>query len=271
VISVTDQKSSKVIKVVVLVTFLAMVVVNALANALPINGITTGDVSDSFPNLFAPTGLTFSIWGLIYLLLFAYTLYQFGLFQDDKGASKAGLFTKIGVLFSISSIANALWIFAWHYYNIALSLLLMLILLIMLVLINLALDKEKLNSRDRFFIRLPFAVYFGWITVATVANVTSLLVYSGWSAFGIADQVWAVIIIAVGLIIGAATTIRFKSYAYGLVIIWAYSGIWIRHTAESGFNGQYSAVIATVIISIILMVAVEVYLFFKRPEAAEAA
>ena len=266
----TNQKSNKVVNIVVIATFLAMVVVNALATALPINGITTGDVSDSFPNLFAPTGLTFSIWGLIYLLLAAYTLYQFGLFQQDKGASKAGLFTRIGVLFSISSVANALWIFAWHYYSIALSLLLMLVLLVCLIMINLALDKEQLSSSDKFFIRLPFAVYLGWITVATVANVTSLLVYSGWNAFGIDEQVWTVIIIAVGLIIGAATTLRFRSYAYGLVIIWAYLGIWIKHTAESGFNGQYPVVIATVIISIVIMIAVEAYLLFKRSNVAEA-
>ncbi len=266
----TNQQSNKLVKIAVLVTFLAMVAVNALATALPINGITTGDVSDSFPNLFAPTGLTFSIWGLIYLLLAAYTLYQFGLFQEDRGASKASLFTRIGVLFSISSLANTLWIFAWHYYNIALSVLLMLVLLVMLILINLAIDQERLSSRDQFLIRLPFAVYFGWITVATVANVTSLLVYSGWSAFGIAEQVWTVIIITVGLFIGAATTLRFKSYAYGLVIIWAYLGIWIKHTAESGFNGQYSAVIATVVISIVLMVVVEAYLLLKRNKTAEA-
>ncbi len=266
----TSQQSNKMVKIAVLTTFLAMVVVNALATALPINGITTGDVSDSFPNLFAPTGLTFSIWGLIYLLLAAYTLYQFGLFQEDKGAAKAGLYKKIGVLFSISSLANALWIFAWHYYNIALSLLLMFVLLVSLILINSTLDKVQLSLRDKYFIKLPFAVYLGWITVATVANVTSLLVYSGWNAFGIAEQVWTVIIIAVGLIIGAATTLRFKSYAYGLVIVWAYLGIWIKHTAESGFNGQYPAVIATVIISILIMVAVEAYLYFKGPKVAEA-
>jgi hypothetical protein len=270
VITVIKQKSNVVVKFVVLVTFLAMVVVNALATALPINGITTGDVSDSFPNLFAPTGLTFSIWGLINLLLAAYTLYQFGLFQMDRGVAKAELFSKIGVLFSVSSLANALWIFAWHYYNIALSLLLMIVLLVFLILINLTLDKEELSSRDKFFIRLPFAVYLGWITVATVANVTSLLVYSGWNAFGIAEQVWTVIIIAVGLIIGAATTLRFRSYSYGLVIIWAYLGIWIKHTAESGFNGEYPAVIATVIISIMLMIGVEAYLLYKRPKIAEA-
>ncbi len=264
----SDTKQFNIVKAAVAITYLAMVAVNAMATALPINGITTGDVSDSFPNLFAPAGITFSIWGLIYLLLAAYTLYQFGLFQQDKGLARKALFTRIGILFSISSVANALWIFAWHFYSIGLSLLLMLVILAMLIMINLRLNREDLSQREKLFIRLPFAVYFGWITVATVANATSLLVFSGWNAFGVAEQIWTALIIVVGLIIGAATTLRLKSYAYGLVIIWAYLGIWIKHTSATGFNNQYALVITTVVASIILMVAAEGYLLLKSRNSA---
>jgi hypothetical protein len=264
----SDSKQFNIVKAAVAITYLVMVAVNAMATALPINGITTGDVSDSFPNLFAPAGITFSIWGLIYLLLAAYTLYQFGLFQQDKGAARKALFTRIGILFSISSIVNALWIFAWHFYSIGLSLLLMLVILALLIAINLQLNREDLNQREKLFIRLPFAVYFGWITVATVANATSLLVFSGWNAFGVSEQIWAALIIVVGLIIGAVTTMRLKSYAYGLVIIWAYLGIWIKHTSATGFASQYPLVITTVIASIILMVAAEGYLLLKSRHPA---
>lgn len=264
----SDTKHYNLVKIVVALTYLAMVAVNAMATALPINGITTGDVSDSFPNLFAPAGITFSIWGLIYLLLAAYTLYQFGLFQQDKGAARKALFTRIGILFSISSIANAIWIFAWHYYSIGLSLFLMLIILALLIMINLQLNSENLKQREKLFIRLPFAVYFGWITVATIANATSLLVFSGWDAFGISEQIWAALIIVVGLIIGAVTTIKLKSYAYGLVIIWAYLGIWIKHTSATGFDSQYSLVITTVVVSIILMIAAEGFLLLKSRRSA---
>ncbi|WP_225419997.1 tryptophan-rich sensory protein [Methanohalophilus profundi] len=113
------------IKIITTVTFSAMVIANALANALPINGLTTGQISDFYPNPFAPTGWTFAIWGLIYLLLAGYTLYQLGVFQDNENSVRNGLLSKIGILFSISSIANAAWIFAWHYQIIPLSLLLM--------------------------------------------------------------------------------------------------------------------------------------------------
>ena len=264
----SNQKQASIVKIVVLITYLAMVAVNALANALPINGIPTGEVSDSLPNLFAPTGLTFSIWGLIYLLLAAYTLYQLGLFRGEKEADRSVLFTKIGIIFSVSSLANAIWIFAWHYYSIGLSLILMLVILVSLIRINLILDQEEFDKREKFFIRLPFAVYFGWITVATVANVTSLLVFSGWDGFGIAEPLWTVIIITVGFLIGAAATLRFKSLAYGLVIIWAYIGIWIKHTSEAGFAGNFPAVITTVIVSIILLAVVLIYLLFKSRTAA---
>ncbi|MGO1368662.1 MAG: tryptophan-rich sensory protein, partial [Senegalia sp. (in: firmicutes)] len=144
------------IKVSVIITYIAMIATNALANILPINGLTTGEVSDSFENLFAPAGLTFSIWGLIYLLLGLYSLYQAGLFRDNNRRVK--LLNSVGIIFSISSIANAAWIFSWHYKVLSLSILLMLVILISLITIVKKINKEKL------FISLPFSIYFGWIT-----------------------------------------------------------------------------------------------------------
>jgi len=130
----TGEKNASVIKKLVTVTYLVMIIINALANILPINGVNTGQVSDSYPNLFAPAGITFAIWGLIYFLLAGFTLYQLGFFQDYRVRLKAGLLQKLGLYFSISSIANALWIFSWHYHVISLSMLLMLIILGCLIL-----------------------------------------------------------------------------------------------------------------------------------------
>jgi hypothetical protein len=256
-----EGKKNLMLKIAVLLTYLVMIVVNALAGILPINGLDTGQVSDSFPNMFAPAGITFSIWGLIYILLALYTLYQFGLFQQGKGVSREDLIAKIGPLFALSSLVNAAWIFAWHYLIIALSLLLMLALLALLMRINLVLVKEQLNARDNFFIRLPFAVYFGWITVATIANVTSLLVFSGWNQFGLSAVVWMLIIVPVGAVIGLLSMIRFKSMAYGFVIIWAYIGIVIKHTSAAGFAGQHPAVITATVICLVALLVGEAYLF----------
>jgi len=255
------------IKIVVVVTYLVMIVVNALANILPINGIDTGAVSDSYPNLFAPAGLTFSIWGVIYLLLAGHTLYQFGLFQGDKSKVKTELLKKVGIVFSASSVVNAAWIFSWHYGMIGLSVILMLVLLLSLIYINQLTHKEKLDQKEKLFIRMPFSVYFGWITVATIANITTLLVDIGWNGFGISESVWTILIILIGLAIGAITMIRNHDIAYGLVIIWAYAGILIKHMSEDGFAGQYSGIITTVIASIVLMGVAIGYVLFAKKQA----
>jgi len=239
------------VKALVGFTYVAMIAVNVLANALPINGRTTGAVSDAYPNLFAPAGVTFAIWGVIYLLLGAHVLYQFGLFHvtDDKGAvgesHRVTLLERVGVLYSLSSIANVAWILSWHYDLILVSTLLLATMLVLLILITRTILAADLTPRDRIFIRLPFSVYFGWITVATIANITVWLASIGWGGWGIAESTWAVVIIAVGAVIGTAVILRDRDIAYGLVLVWAYLGIWIKHTSNTGFQGAYPAVAAT--------------------------
>jgi len=260
----SSNKAKGSIKIFAAVSFVAMIVVNALANTIPINGQGTGQVSDSYPNLFAPTGFTFAIWGLIYLLLAGYTIYQLGFFQKKKDNCKVNLPEKIGLYFALSSIANALWIISWHYHKISLSLLLMIVILICLIKINGIINRENLSAKEELLIRLPFSVYFGWITVAAIANATTLLVSLGWNGFGIPEATWAVVIISVGAIIGITTMLKNRDFAYGLVFLWAYAGILIKHTAATGFSGQYPAVIITVNICIVLFAIAEAYILFSN-------
>lgn len=264
------MKKLSSISIIVLITYLAMVIVNGLANALPINGMITGDISDSYLNLFAPTGITFIIWGVIYLLLAAHTAYQLGFFRKNGEEVKTALLKEVGTLFAISSVANFGWIFSWHYKIIPLSMLLMLVILVCLALITIRINKEKLTANEKIFIRLPFSVYFGWITVATIANTTTLLVDllgSPVNLLGISEVVWTVVILLVGLLIGVITTLKYRDVPYGLVLVWAYIGILIKHlTAKplpDGFNSQYPAVIATVIVSLVVLVVTLVYTQLK--------
>ncbi len=250
-------------RILVLLSFLVMIIVNVLANTLPINGQTTGQVSDSYPNLFAPAGITFIIWGLIYLLLLIHVLYQFGLFQDHWMASRADLLKEICLYFSISSLANTAWIFSWHYHLIFLSLLLIVVILLCLILINqlIKINRKYLSSKEKFFISLPFSVYFGWITVATIANATTFLVSQNWNGWGIPEYIWAIVIIAVGMVIGSLTMSKNREIPYGLVLIWAYIGILIKHVSASGFANQYPSIIITVIICLVLFSVAEARLF----------
>ncbi len=265
----TAQNPSSARRILSAVAYVAMLVVNALANILPINGRTTGAVSDSYPNLFAPAGLTFAIWGLIYLLLAGYTLYQLGLFQKARSESKSKLFADVDTFYIASSIANALWILSWHYDLLPLSMALMLVILGCLIGIVRRVSREPLAGKDYALVRLPFSVYFGWITVATIANATTLLVSLNWNRFGVSVSVWTVLVIVVGLILSLATILRYRDIAYGLVIVWAYAGIVIKHTSASGFGGQYPEVTVTAVVAIVLLAAA-MALVIRRPRVVAA-
>ena len=257
------------IKVVVLLTYLAMIATNVLANALPLNGRRTGDVSDAYPNLFTPAGVTFSVWGVIYLLLGAHILYQLGLFRDGPDtAEQTALLNRVGMLFAVSSLTNTAWVFAWHYDHIPLSAVLIVVILVCLALISTTLRRATLSGRRRWFIGVPFSVYFGWTTVAVVANITVLLVSWKWDGLGLSEPTWAVIIVGVAMAIGTVTMVRNRDMAYGLVLIWAFVGILIRQTSADGFAGRYPAIIAAVIASLVIYVAAEVAINRRRKATA---
>lgn len=257
------NKTNFSIKVTTLVTYLIMVALNALANILPINGFNTGEISDSYPNLFAPAGVTFSIWGVIYLLLLLYSIYQFGIFEKGENLYKEQLFKKIGILFSISSVLNAIWILAWHYRLIELSLLIIIGVLVFVTIINNVTKKAELSFKDYFFIRLPFSIYMGWLTIATIANVTTLLVKLGFNGFGISDTIWTIVVLIVGLIISSLIILRNRDIAFGFPIIWAYIGIYIKHISDTGWDAEYSSIIFTTVASIIILVMVEIFMLFN--------
>ncbi len=257
------------IKALILLTYLAMVTMNVLANALPLNGRNTGDISDMYPSLFTPAGITFSIWSVIYLLLGLHVLYQLGLFREARpdGVDTA-LLDRVGLLFAVSSLANTAWIFAWHYDVIPLSVILIAVILVCLILIADTVRAAHLTSRQKWFIAIPFSVYFGWTTVATVSNVTVLLVSLSWDGFGISASVWATLIVAVAMLIGTATMLRNRDIAYGLVLLWAFTGILIRQVSPEGLNSRYPTIIAAVVASLVIFVAAEVLLLRRRAQGA---
>lgn len=247
----------------VAVTYLLMVTVNVLANTLPLNEVRTGDVSDGYPNLFAPAGYTFSIWSVIYLLLGLHVLYQFGLFRGSPPRSdRAALLDKVGVYFSISSLANAAWVFAWHYDAIALSVLLIVVILVCLAVITRMVAVAGPTTREKLFLGVPFSVYFGWTTVATVANVTVFLVSLNRDGFGLAESTWAVIVLLAAAAIGTTVMLRNRDLAYGVVLVWAYVGILVKHL--SGFDATYPYVVGTVIACLAAFVAAAVVILLRR-------
>jgi hypothetical protein len=243
------NKSRRVLSLSILnlLGFLGTVVVNALANILPINNKTTGELSDLYPNLFTPAGLTFAIWGLIYVLLAVFVIYQL-IPSVRRDAQKVDFVKRIGPLFFISCLANIGWIFAWHYEIVPLSLVMMLILLgcLLSIYLRLNIGKSEAPQVEKYSVHLPFSVYLGWITIATIANVTALLVDIHWNAWGLGEQFWAVAVIIVGIAIALSVLFTRKDIYYSLVVDWALAGILIKRLSPTEVPAQ-SVVIVTIV------------------------
>jgi hypothetical protein len=209
-------------QILVVIATTATILVNGLANALPINGKGTGEISDSFEVFFVPAGYVFSIWGLIYLFLVGYTIYQALPSQRENPALQ-----KIGYIYVGSAVANIAWIFLWHYEIFPLTLVFMLIILGCLIAIYLRLDigRVQVSTAEKWLVHLPFSIYLGWITVATIANVTSVLDDLGWSGWGISPEIWAILMLLAGVVISGLMSFTRADVAYSLVLIWAYIGI----------------------------------------------
>jgi len=231
------------VKILAAAAFAVMIVVNALSDLLPINGVTTQDVSDRFPTLITPAPVTFAIWGLIYVLLGVYTLYSLGLFRSRTEPANENALQQTAALFTMTCFLNTLWILAWHYELMALSLILIALLLIYIIQIMSKSGKQSLTPRDKWMTYLPFGVYTGWITVATLSNAAAWLVSIGWHGFGISDAKWAVAVLAGGAVAGAAATLRWRNIAYALALMWGYGGILLKHLSPSGYDGEYPAII----------------------------
>ncbi len=240
------EKISGTMKYLNLILFAGMIVMNYLANALPLNGKTTGQLSDAWPNLFVPAGVTFSIWGVIYILLLIFCVLQFTTsYQVAVG--------RIGWLFGLTCLFNGLWIVAWHYERLPLSLILMAGLLVCLIWINIF-----IRDLPDGFIKAGFGVYLGWICIATIANVTALLVNYGWSGIGLSEQMWAMIMIVTGALIVSLTIWRMSNPYIGLAVVWAFAGIMIKRQADN------RAIFITAAVMMIAVAVVLILSFFRR-------
>jgi len=212
-------------QVVVIISLISTLVINYLSNALPINGRTPGDISDSFPVRFTPAGYVFAIWSLIYLGLIAYAVYQALPGQRTNPRLRA-----IGWPFVLTCIANSSWIFAWHYGFFPLSLGLMLVLLGGLIAIYSRLSPAyaTASTSERWSTHIPFRIYLGWITVATIANTTIVLYAQGWRGAPLSESLWATVMIGVAAMVGLVFALRLRDIAYTLVLVWAFVGIYVK-------------------------------------------
>ena len=204
----------------------ATIVVNGLANALPFNNQTTAAISDRFPVLFTPAGYVFAIWGLIYLALILFAIFPFLPGQRDNPR-----LARIGPWFLVASAANIAWIFLWHYEYFLWTVPVMLSLLASLLIIYLRLDigRESAASVERWMVHIPISLYLGWITVATIANISAVLYFIGWDGLGASPQTWTVVMISAAAALACLLTLTRRDVVFPLVVIWALAGIAIKN------------------------------------------
>lgn len=236
--------------------FLATLTLNGLANGLPLFGRQTGDISDSLPNLFVPAGLTFAVWGPIYLGLLVFTVYQTVLAFRAKDPGPAWL-AAIAPWVFVSHLANGLWIVAWHGLQFTLSLVLMLVLFGALVKIVLTLGWSKTRFGPAVYglAAVPWSLYLGWITVALPANVTGLLVASGIGVLAPGEVFWAAALAAVAAGLGLTAAWRYRDPVYPLVISWALGGIALKRADDQAWLAGWAAALALVLLGTALSAA----------------
>ena len=240
----------------VIVTVLVTLVVNGLANALPLNGQNTGQISDRFDVYFVPSGYVFSIWGLIYIALIAYAIYQALPSQRENPRLRA-----TGWWIVLGGIANSAWIFLWHYNQFPLTLVAMLVLLATLIVtyLRLGIGRTMVTAGEKWAVHLPFSIYLGWISVATVANISDVLDFLKWDRFGIAPEIWMGIVLAAVLVIAVIMNFTRRDIAYAAVLLWALAGIAMKQASVP------AVVIPTWITFGLVAVTLITALFVRKP------
>lgn len=253
--TIWNKSAIKALQVFNWMFFVMMVGANYLANALPFNNKTTGQLSAQYPNLFVPAPVTFAIWGIIYILLLFFCIKQSkSLFKGHVDEATADTVGTIGSRFIVTCILNVLWMLSWHYEYLVFSVFVMLALLVQLININARLNviTSYLNKTSRMAIKAPFGSYLGWICIATIANITAALVGTNWEGWGQSETFWATMMILVGTVISSWALLKLKNAYIGLSVAWALTGIIIARLEADDY---YRFIVWSAVFGILLVVA----------------
>lgn len=239
------------------ITFVLMLLMNYSSNAGLFNSLTVADIAHKYDTLFAPADYAFIIWGVIFLLCAGFVIYQWALIKNDPKA----YIQRTGFWFTISNLANTLWVYCWMHEWLDLCVIVIFVLLLSLIIltIKLRLELDDEPVRTIFFVWWPISIYLGWIMVATIASVASWLVSIQWNGFGIAPDIWTIIMIAVATIIyfflNKARNLR-ESVSIG---IWAFIAI-----ADRQFDVHDDIAFTAIIASFILTIIIAIHFYKNR-------
>ena len=208
---------------VLLLATVSTLVMNYLSNALPLFGNSNRQISDSLPNAFTPAGLTFAVWGVIFVGLITFAVYQ------ALPARRGPRYDRPAWPFLLGNLLNSAWLCAFQSLNFGLSVLIMLSLLASLVWLYLTLSDMRLQGAERLALGVPASLYLAWITVAAVANVTAWLVSRGVTGglAGVSAPLWSAGLLLLAAGVGAVMLATRRDLAFGLVLAWAFYGVYL--------------------------------------------
>lgn len=235
-----------------IIAFIAVVLVNILASTLPIGGRSTAAVSNMYPTLITPAGYAFSIWSVIYVLLACFVVYQ----ATPTGQAKTSV-QSIGIFFILSCLFNIIWIFLWQYVYVELCVIVIILYLLSLSVVYVRTRTPQPTRGEMWFVKLPFSLNLGWVSVATIINITVALEKNEWSGWGLSDTTWAIIILLIGTVLAIMVSFPYRDSIYPLVFVWAYVAIAVEHP-----NNENVRLAALILTAIILVYAL--WLFFAR-------
>ncbi|MEO1094526.1 MAG: tryptophan-rich sensory protein [Cyanobacteria bacterium J06638_28] len=231
-----------------LVAIIGTLLVNSLSNIVPPGGENVGEIANTTLAgvLITPANYAFAIWGLIYIGLIAYGVYQLG-----RNQRRNATIQRVNGLLIVACVAQIIWIFLFTLKFFALSIIAMLAILIPLVIAYLALGigQQTAKRSRRWYAHYPFSIYLAWISVATIINVASALYVAGWSG-GLTDTVWTVVMIGVSAVVGMAVILTRRDIPFTLIYLWAYGAIAARHADIPAI--QMSALGAGLVLLIVL-------------------
>lgn len=214
------------------VSVLAAIFASYYTQAIHLNGNTMQSLSEKYFSLFTPAGYAFSIWGIIYLGLLAFGIYQ--LYQAFGPKRDLDFLIKSKYWFFIANIANAIWIFAWFYEFTGLSVAIMLLILFSLLKIVVNTNMERWDAPFKIiaFSWWPICLYSGWIVVATIANISAWLAKFGWIGGFLTEIQWTIVLILIATVINILMIYTRNMREFALVGIWALVAIYVRHSTE---------------------------------------
>ncbi|MBC8767441.1 tryptophan-rich sensory protein [Arenibacter sp. BSSL-BM3] len=240
------------LSIINLLSVVLVIAVNYISQAVRINDTTIGELSQRYSNLFTPASYAFAIWGLIFLSLLAYALFQVKVVFYDK--KELAYIEQTGYWFAIANVLNALWVIAFAYDYMGLTVIIIVGILISLlkIIINTNMERWDAPKEIIVFSWWPICLYSGWITVATIANIALYLTKIGWDGAFLTEVQWTMVLIVIATLINLVIIYKRNMREFAAVGVWALFAIYIRHQDSLEIPAYTALACSAILLSVIL-------------------